>query len=144
MRTIGNILWLALAGLWLAIAYVIAGVVNLVFIVTIPFAVQSFKLAGYALWPFGRVVVNRGGADPGLSLVGNVIWLVFGGIWIVIGHLLTSLLLALTIIGIPLAVANLKLATLALAPFGKDVVTIEEAERRGAPAVTQIRSLGDG
>ena len=143
MRTIGNVLWLVLAGVWLAISYAVAGVINAVFIVTIPFAVQSFKLAGYALWPFGRVVVDRPGADPDLSLIGNLIWRVFGGVWIVIGHLVTSLILAVTIIGIPLAVANLKLATLALAPFGKDVMTIEEFERRGVPAAGQVRSLGD-
>ena len=141
MRTIGNILWLLLAGLWLAISYALAGVINAVFIITIPFAIQSFKLAGYALWPFGRVVVDRPGRDPELSLVGNIIWFVFGGLWLVIGHLLTSLLLAITIIGIPLAVANVKMAVLALAPFGRQVVTVEEAERMGARVVAAVRGL---
>ena len=79
MRTIGNVLWLVLAGWWLAIGYVIAGILNCITIIGIPFGVQSFKLAGYALWPFGRVVVERPGASPTLGCLGNVIWLVLGG-----------------------------------------------------------------
>ena len=142
MRTVGNILWLLLAGFWLAVGYAIAGVVNAVFIITIPFALQSFKLAGYALWPFGRVVVDRPDRDAALSLIGNIIWFVFGGLWLVIGHLLTSLLLAITVIGIPLAVANLKMAVLALAPFGKRVVTVAEAELMGGSVVSRVVQLG--
>jgi uncharacterized membrane protein YccF (DUF307 family) len=143
MRTIGNILWLVLAGFWLAVGYVIAGIVNLVFIVTIPFAIQSFKLAGYALWPFGRVVVDRPGSDTALSLVGNVLWLVFGGIWLALAHLVTGVLLMVTIIGIPLGVANMKMAGLALAPFGRQVVTLEQARTMGVRPVASVAHLDD-
>ncbi|MET0909140.1 MAG: YccF domain-containing protein, partial [Ilumatobacteraceae bacterium] len=122
MRTIGNILWFVLAGLWMAIGYVIAGVIQCITIIGIPFGLQSFKLARYALWPFGRVVVQRIDRDPGLSCVGNVIWLLLGGVWLALGHLFTGVLLCITIIGIPFGIASFKLAGLALVPFGKQVV----------------------
>ena len=124
MRTIGNILWLVLAGFWMAIAYVIAGILNCIIIIGIPFGIQSFKLAGYALWPFGRVVVHKPNRDVAVSVLGNVIWFFLGGFFLVLGHVITGLLLMLTIIGIPLGIASFKMAGLALAPFGKEIVPI--------------------
>lgn len=122
MRTIGNLLWFVLAGFWLAVGYALAGVVMLVLIITIPFGIQAFKLAGYSLWPFGRVVVQDPDASPALGCLGNVLWLVLGGWWLALAHLFTGVLLYLTVIGIPLGIANFKLALLALVPFGKTVV----------------------
>jgi uncharacterized membrane protein YccF (DUF307 family) len=127
LRTIGNILWLVLAGIWMAIGYVLAGIIQCITIIGIPFGIQSFKLAGYALWPFGRVVVQRADRDAALSCVGNVIWIVLSGLWLAIGHVLTGILLCITIIGIPFGVASFKVAGLALVPFGKMVV------KAGAP-----------
>lgn len=124
MRILGNLLWLLLAGLWLAIGYVVAGIINCIFIITIPFGIQSFKLAGYALWPFGRMVVHRPDRDVALGCLGNVIWFIFGGVWLALGHLLAGLLLCLTVVGIPLGVASFKMAGLALAPFGKQIVPV--------------------
>ena len=132
MRTLGNILWLVLAGIWLAIGYVIAGIVNCVAIITIPFGIQAFKLAGYALWPFGRMVVHRPDRAVALGCVGNVLWFFLGGVWLAFAHLFTGVLLCLTVIGIPLGVANFKLAGLALAPFGKQIVP-GDAAYAGAP-----------
>jgi uncharacterized membrane protein YccF (DUF307 family) len=123
LRAIGNILWLLLAGIWMAIGYLLAGVIQCITIIGIPFGIQSFKLAGFALWPFGRVVVQRADRDPGLSCVGNAVWFVLSGLWLAIGHVITGLLLCITIIGIPFGVASFKLAGLALVPFGKTVVT---------------------
>ena len=125
MRTIGNILWLVLAGFWLAVGYAIAGILLLLTIIGIPFGVQSLKLAGYSLWPFGRVVVTDPDSNGALGLVGNLLWLVLAGWWLAIGHVVTGIVLCLTIIGIPLGVANFKLALLALVPFGKTVVSAE-------------------
>lgn len=130
MRTIGNILWLVLAGFWLAVGYAVAGIVLFLTIIGIPFGIQSFKLAGYSLWPFGRVVVTDPDASAALGCLGNVLWLVLTGWWLAIGHLVTGIALCLTIIGIPLGVANIKLALLALVPFGKTVVPIEEVAGR--------------
>jgi uncharacterized membrane protein YccF (DUF307 family) len=127
LHVLGNILWFVLAGLWMAIAYVIAGLIQFVTIIGIPFGIQSFKLAGYALWPFGRVVVQRSDRDQALSCIGNAVWLVLSGLWLALGHIITGLLLCLTIIGIPFGVASFKLAGLALVPFGKMVV------KAGAP-----------
>jgi len=119
---VGNLIWLVLAGFWLMLAYLLAGFLACITIIGIPFGIQSFKLAGYALWPFNRQVVKDGRRDAGISLLGNVIWFLVGGCWLVVAHVLAALLLACTIIGIPLAVASLKMAGLALAPFGKRIV----------------------
>jgi uncharacterized membrane protein YccF (DUF307 family) len=132
MRLIGNIIWLVLGGFFLAVGYVVAGVIACVLIITIPFGIASFRLAGYALWPFGRVVVDRNkGSGSGIRLIGNVIWLVFGGLWLALGHLVAALLCAITIIGIPFAIAHLRLAGLALMPLGKQIISIDEAKRLG-------------
>jgi uncharacterized membrane protein YccF (DUF307 family) len=117
-----NILWFVLAGFWLALSYVLAGVIQCLFIITIPFGVQCFKLAGFALWPFGRAVVKRPDRSRALGAIGNLIWFFFAGIWLALAHFITGILLCLTIIGLPLGVANLKMIGLALLPFGKDVV----------------------
>jgi uncharacterized membrane protein YccF (DUF307 family) len=122
LRVIGNILWFLLAGLWMGLGYLIAGVIQCLTIIGIPFGVQSFKLAGYAFWPFGRVVVQRTDRDQALSCAGNVIWFLLSGIWLALGHIVTGLLLCVTIIGIPFGVASFKLAGLALVPFGKIIV----------------------
>ena len=124
MRTAGNIIWLALAGIWLAIGYVIAGLLNFIIIIGIPFGIQSFKLAGYALWPFGRAVIRKPHTDVSISTLGNVAWFFFGGWFLTLAHLFTGVLLMLTIIGIPLGIANIKMAGLALAPFGKQIVPL--------------------
>lgn len=121
MRTIGNILWLVLAGFWLALGYAFAGLLLFVTVIGIPFGVQSFKLAGYSLWPFGRVVVQDPDASA-LGVIGNVLWFLLAGWWLAIAHVVTGLALMVTIIGIPLGVANFKLALLALVPFGKTLV----------------------
>jgi uncharacterized membrane protein YccF (DUF307 family) len=126
MRTLGNILWLVLAGLWLAIAYVIAGIVMCILVVTIPFGLQAFKLAGYTLWPFGRTIVERPDAAPVLGCLGNVVWIVLVGWELAIAHVVAGVMLCLTIVGIPLGIACFKLVPLALVPFGKEVVPIDQ------------------
>lgn len=121
MRTLLNLIWLLLSGLWLAVGYVFVGILMFLLIITIPFGIASFRLAGYVLWPFGRTVVRRPEAGAA-STIGNVIWFVLAGIWMAIAHLFTGLLLCLTIIGIPLGLGNFKLAAVAVAPLGKEVV----------------------
>jgi uncharacterized membrane protein YccF (DUF307 family) len=124
VRTIGNILWFVLAGWWLALSYLIAGILACVLIITIPFGIAAFRLAGYSVWPFGRrVVVARGAGLP--SLVGNVIWIVLFGWELALLHVVAGLLLMITIIGIPFGVASIKLAVLALVPLGTRVVDAE-------------------
>lgn len=120
MRIVLNLLWLLLSGIWLFLAYVLAGIVMCVLIITIPFGIASFRLAAYVLWPFGRTVVRRPTAGAA-STIGNVIWFVLIGLWMAIAHLLSGLLLCLTIIGIPLGLGNFKLAAVAIAPLGKDI-----------------------
>ena len=131
VRVIGNGLWLLLAGFWLALGYAVAGVVCFLLIITIPFAIASWRLAAFTLWPFGRAVV----ADPAAgaaSLIGNALWLLLAGLWLALGHLALGLVLCLTIIGIPFGLASFRMAALALAPLGKRIVP---RDRAGTPAV---------
>ena len=129
LRLIGKILWLVLSGLWMAIGYVIAGLLMFVTIIGIPFGVQAFKLAGFSLWPFGRKMVKKPGPRTG-SLIGNVLWFILAGFWLALGHLLSALLFAITAIGIPFAIASLRLAEAALFPFGHEVVPLAEGRTR--------------
>ena len=132
MRVILNVIWFVLAGLWMAIAYAIAALIMFILIITIPFGVAALRIGIFALWPFGKTVVRRTDAGAG-SAIGNVLWFLLAGWWLIIGHVITGLLLCLTIIGIPLGLANFKLIPVTFRPFGRDIVSIEEAERRGLP-----------
>ena len=128
MRTLGNILWFVLAGWWLALGYVLAGVVAFILIITIPFGIASFRIAGFVVWPFGRTVVVR--RDAGVwSLIGNIIWLVVVGWELALAHLVAGALLCLTVIGIPFGVACWKMVPLALLPLGTQVVPIDSVDR---------------
>jgi uncharacterized membrane protein YccF (DUF307 family) len=134
MRTVLNVVWLLLCGIWLAIGYLIAGVVCCILIVTIPFGLASFRIADFALWPFGRQLVRH--ADAGIpSTIGNVIWIIVAGWWLALGHLVTAVALALTIIGIPLALACLKLIPVSLVPLGRVIVDADDLEAGRYPQV---------
>lgn len=122
MKTILNLIWLIFGGFWLAMSYFLAGIVCCVLVITIPWGIASFRIAGYALWPFGRMVVDKPEGTGIASTLGNVIWILVAGIWIVIGHVTTAVAMAVTIIGIPLAIANLKLIPVSLMPLGKEIV----------------------
>ena len=130
MRLVLNIIWFVFAGLWLAIVYASAALLCFVLIVTIPFGIASLRIALFALWPFGRTVVKRGDAGIG-SAVGNVLWFVLCGWWLALGHLMTGLLLCITIIGLPLGLANLKLIPVSLLPLGREVVDLDRARALG-------------
>ncbi len=138
VRTIGNILWFLLAGWWLALGYLLAGLLAVVLIITIPFGIASFRLAGYVVWPFGRtVVVSR---EAGIwSLVGNVLWIILFGWELALIHLTAGLLLCVTIIGIPFGVACWKMVPLALVPLGTRVVPVSavDSDRYGVPLGTE-------
>lgn len=122
MKLLLNLIWFFLAGLWLAISYFVAGIIACIFIITIPFGVASFRMASYALWPFGRTVVEPETGVGATSTIGNVIWFVVAGLWLAIGHLTTAFFQAVTIIGIPLALANLKMIPVSCFPFGRSIV----------------------
>lgn len=121
VRTLLNVIWLIFGGLWLAISYVIAGIVCCILIITIPFGIASFRIAGYALWPFGRTAIRR--MDAGImSIIGNVIWILIAGWWLALAHIVTGVLMCLTIVGIPLGLANFKLIPISLLPLGTRIV----------------------
>jgi uncharacterized membrane protein YccF (DUF307 family) len=125
MRTLLNLIWLIFAGFWLALGYFFAGVVCCVLIITIPFGIAAFRIGVFALWPFGKTVVRRGDAGV-MSAIGNVIWFVFAGLWLAIGHLITGIALCVTIIGIPLGLANFKLIPISLMPLGAEIVDTDD------------------
>ena len=123
MRFLLNIIWFVLAGVWMAIAYTIAALICFVLIITIPFGIASLRIAVFALWPFGKTVVKR--SDAGIaSGIGNVLWLLLCGWWLALGHLVTGVALCLTIIGIPLGLANFKLIPISLMPLGREIVPV--------------------
>lgn len=121
MRTLLNIIWFVLAGWELFLAYLLFGALACVFIVTIPAGVACFRIAGYVVWPFGRIVVDKPGAGAGSALM-NIVWFVVAGVWLAAGHILTAAAQAATIVGIPVAIANIKLIPVTCFPFGKQVV----------------------
>jgi uncharacterized membrane protein YccF (DUF307 family) len=129
-----NVIWLVLAGLWSAIAWCLAGLLMIILIITIPFGIQAFKIASFTIWPFGRTLVKRPEAGAA-SAIGNVLWFLLAGWWLAIGHLVASVLLAITIIGIPLAMANLKLVMVSLLPFGREIVPIDQVGERQAEGI---------
>jgi uncharacterized membrane protein YccF (DUF307 family) len=124
-----NLLWIVFGGLWMAIGWVIAGVIMAITIIGLPWTRAAFNIASYTLLPFGQKAVSRaeysGSHDIGtgpLGLLGNLLWLILAGWWLALGHLATAITLAVTIVGIPFAWAHLKLAGLALWPIGKIIV----------------------
>jgi uncharacterized membrane protein YccF (DUF307 family) len=124
MSLLLNVLWIVFGGFYMAAGWLIAALIMAITIIGIPWARAAVTMAFYALLPFGQTVVDRPtgiGTGP-LGFIGNLIWLVLAGWWLALGHLLTALVLAITIIGLPFAWAHLKLAGLALWPIGKDVV----------------------
>ena len=125
-----NLIWLIFGGLLMALGYAVVALVMFVLIVTIPFGIASARIALFCLWPFGRTIVRRPDAGAG-SLIGNIIWLLLAGWWLALGHLITGLLMCLTIIGIPLGLANFKLIPVSLTPFGRDIIDVDEARRLG-------------
>ena len=125
MRLLLNIIWFVLAGLWMAIGYAFAALVMFLLIITIPFGIAALRIALYALWPFGRTIVRR--ADHGVaSTIGNVLWFILAGWWLAIAHLITGVLLCVTIIGIPLGLANFKLIPVSITPLGREIVDIDQ------------------
>ena len=125
MKLILNVIWLVLCGWWMALLYVLAGIICAILIITIPFAIASFRIASYVIWPFGRSIQMRREAGIG-SLIGNIIWIVLVGWELALGHLTAGILLCLTIIGIPLGLANFKLIPISLLPLGTQVVRSDE------------------
>ena len=122
MQTVGNILWLIFVGIWLAIGFVIAGIIMFILLITIPFGIQAFKLAGFALWPFGRHVEYTDRVASPLRIIGNILWIIFGGLWLAVHCLIGGVILCITIIGIPFGIQAFKLIPIALMPFGAEVV----------------------
>lgn len=126
MRTLLNIIWLLLSGLWLAMGYAVAGLICFVLIITIPWGIACMRIAVYALWPFGNTVVRR--SDAGIaSGVGNVIWLIVAGIWLALGHIVAGIGFVVTIIGIPFGIAHFKMIPISLMPLGAEIVPSDDA-----------------
>jgi uncharacterized membrane protein YccF (DUF307 family) len=138
VRLILNIIWFVLCGVWLAIGYAFAALICFILIITIPFGIASLRIAVFALWPFGKTVVKR--RDAGVaSGIGNVLWFILCGWWLALGHLITGVLLCITIIGIPLGIANFKLIPVSLLPLGREIVDVDDPRLVGDVVVTVPR-----
>lgn len=134
MRTLLNIIWLVLCGFWLFLGYLLAGVILCVLIFTIPWGIASFRIGRYALWPFGKTVVAKP-TSGAFSFIGNVIWFLLAGWWLALGHIVSGVALAITIVGIPLAIADFKMIPVSLAPLGKQIVDVDALVPAGAVVV---------
>ncbi len=142
MRLLLNIIWFVLAGFWLALGYVFAALICFVLIITIPFGIAALRIGMFALWPFGRTVVKR--PDAGVaSALGNILWVVLCGWWLALAHLVTGALLCITIIGIPLGLANFKLIPVSLLPFGREIMSAEQARALGLASGLTIGASAD-
>lgn len=116
MSLIGNLVWLVLGGIVLAVLWAVAGLLICITVVGIPFGLQCFKFAGFVLWPFGRTVeIGNFGV---VGLLCNILWILLLGWELCIAHLVVGAVFCLTIIGIPFGLQHLKLAKLAILPFG--------------------------
>jgi uncharacterized membrane protein YccF (DUF307 family) len=122
VRLIGNVIWFVFSGVW---------------IFTIPFGVAALRIAFFGLWPFGRAVVPQPGKGAG-STLGNIIWFIIGGWYLTLLHILAGILLCVTIIGIPLGIGNFKMITVSLRPFGREIVSVEEARRRNVSGAVEF------
>jgi uncharacterized membrane protein YccF (DUF307 family) len=125
VNAILNVIWLVLCGLWMALAYLVAGLICFVLIITIPFGIGAFRIANYVLWPFGRTIEPRRQAGAG-ALIGNIIWILLFGWWLALGHLATGIAMCLTIIGIPLGIASFKIIPITLVPLGVQIVPSDQ------------------
>lgn len=121
MKTLLNVIWLVLSGIWLFLGYMLAALIMCALIITIPWGIAAARIGVYALWPFGKTVVPTPSAGVG-SFLGNVVWVVLAGWWIALEHLIAGIALCITIIGIPFGIANFKLIPVALLPLGKQIV----------------------
>ncbi len=134
MRLILNVIWLIFGGLWLAILYTFFALVAFILIITIPFGFAALRMARFCLWPFGRTLVKKDTSGVG-SLIGNIIWVVLCGWELALAHLITGIAQCITIIGIPLGLANIKLIPVSLWPLGREIVSVDEARRMGYSGV---------
>lgn len=123
LNVVLNVIWLIFGGLLLALGYAIAGIICFVLIITIPFGVAAFRMANFTLWPFGRTLVPKPSAGLA-SGIGNVIWFILFGWWLALGHILLGIAQCITIIGIPLGLANFKLVPVSVFPLGQEIVPV--------------------
>jgi uncharacterized membrane protein YccF (DUF307 family) len=126
LRFIGNILWLIIAGWSMCIAYLVAGLLLAITIIGIPFAIASWRLAFFVIWPFGRTAVHDPNRVPGVSAIANILWFILAGWWLALGHILGGIILCVTIIGIPFGIQSFKLAALAMAPLAREIVSNDD------------------
>ncbi len=126
MRLLGNLIWFVFGGFVTGLAWWVAALIAAITIVGIPFSIAAFRIGTFTFWPFGQEIVDRPESEAGklLVLVGNIVWILLGGIWLALGHLVFALLLAITVVGIPFALQHLKLARLSLTPYGKEIVIV--------------------
>jgi uncharacterized membrane protein YccF (DUF307 family) len=121
MNLLLNLIWLILGGFIVVLAYLLGGILLCITIIGIPFGIQCFKLAGLALAPFGREIREKEPPSGALAVIMNIIWIILPGLELAVLHLVLALLLAITIIGLPLAAQHLKMTRLAILPFGFEV-----------------------
>ncbi|HZK31413.1 MAG TPA: YccF domain-containing protein [Corynebacterium sp.] len=135
MNLILNLIWFICGGFLLALGYFLFGVLACLLVITAPAGVASFRMAKFALWPFGRSVVQPVQGTGGLSGLANFLWFVVAGLWLALGHLTTAAAQAVSIIGIPLAIANLRMIPVTCFPFGRRIVSSDDIPHGYEPMI---------
>ena len=135
MRTLLNLIWLFLGGIWLAAAYFVAGIIACLLIITIPVGIASFRMARYVLWPFGKTVEPKPGAGAGSAIM-NGIWFIIAGWWLALAHVATAIAQSLTIVGLANAWVSLKMIPVTCFPFGKQIVDSDSIPAGTRPIFT--------
>ena len=131
MSILLNILWLIFGGFFVSMGYIAGGIALCFTIIGIPWGVQCFKLAIFALFPFGQDtrMADRPASQDLINVILNIVWLIFGGIWVMINHLFWGVVLCITIIGIPFGIQHFKMVKLAIWPFGREIYGLRNGER---------------
>lgn len=122
MSSVGNVIWFFLGGFLISLFYLLGSLILFITIIGIPFGLQTLKLAGFALGPFGKKVSTDNVGSGIIALIMNIIWIIFAGIELAIAHLIMAFIFGITIVGLPFAAQHVKMAGLALVPFGRTVV----------------------
>lgn len=124
MSILLNLIWLVFGGFFICLGYFVGGLALCLTVVGIPWGLQCFKLAMFAIWPFDLDTKFSGEQALGgvINVPLNIIWLIFGGLWVVFHHIFWGVILCITIVGIPFGVQHFKMVKLGIWPFGRVVV----------------------
>ena len=142
-----NVIWVIFGGFFVCLDWCIPGVILCITIIGIPAGLQCFKIGCFALCPFGKQIVKKqvSGANEACNCILNVFWVLLAGLWIAIIEAIIGVLYCITICGIPFGLQHFKIAAIAFAPFGADILDEDDPKVLVAqPAQSPIIVINTG